>query len=84
MKCQDSSGVATEEATRAKYEAMTLAQLQKTCRATWLEETGSRRALVDRLTENDAPSDGWRSGSGGRYDALMMRRAHHLRATAPQ
>eukprot|EP01047_Picozoa_sp_COSAG01_P036618 COSAG01_NODE_2866_length_6949_cov_4.994599_8_plen_93_part_00 len=71
---------------------MTLTQLQRTCRDTWLEETGSRRALVDRLTENDAPPGGWREagarargsggggGGGGGGGADRRRRERTLRA----
>ena len=44
---------------RARYQAMTLPQLKRTCADSWLEDGGSISEMVDRLVANDIEVYGW-------------------------
>ena len=47
-----------EAACRAKYEACNEKQLRSLCASSWLDESGDKLALVERLVAYDEPEDG--------------------------
>ena len=52
---------------RAKYGSMTESQLRRQCKDSWVDETGTKRQMIQRLVEYEEPSGGWGGGgSGGR------------------
>ncbi len=55
----DSDEEATYESARVKYEGMTMSQLKKMCKDSWLDEDGDKDDLVERLVDYDKPPGGW-------------------------
>ena len=44
---------------RAKYDTMTLSQLQATCDQSWVDASGSREEMIERLIHYEASTNDW-------------------------
>jgi hypothetical protein len=44
---------------RAKYDTMTLSQLQATCDQSWVDASGSREEMIERLIHYEATTNDW-------------------------
>ena len=56
---EEQDGRALRREAREKYDAMTLAQIKKVCDQSWLETSGSREDMIERLVGYDAEINDW-------------------------
>ena len=56
---EEQDGRALRREAREKYDAMNMSQLQKMCDQSWLDPTGSREDMTERLIHYEAETNDW-------------------------